>query len=371
MNGIIGMTELALATKLDEEQRDYLEMVQLSAASLLNIINDILDFSKIEAGRLELEHIGFHLRQCISDTVTFLHVAAKEKHLELNWSADDNVPDDLVADPGRIRQILTNLVGNAIKFTQRGRIDVHVALEADDDDAATLHFRVSDTGIGIHSEKLDTIFDSFTQADSSTTRKYGGTGLGLAICSELTHMMHGRIWAESTLGLGSTFHFTLRLRKRPHTAGRTTPTPPRTPDTPAFHALSVLVAEDNPINQKVITRLLEREGHTVTLADNGKHVLDHLHAGLNPDVILMDINMPEMDGLEATAVIRQQEKGTARRLPIIALTASALKEDRSMCLQKGMDDFIPKPIEVHALHAALERVMRRHTPPPLQLVTPP
>ncbi|MGC9454238.1 MAG: response regulator [Phycisphaerae bacterium] len=502
MNGVIGMTELALDTKLTPEQRDYLQMVKESADALLDVINDVLDYSKIEAGKLELSPVDFSLRDCVGDTLSALAIRASGKGVELACDIRPEVPDALVGDAGRLRQIIINLVGNAIKFTEQGEIVVRVETRQETEEQATLLFSVSDTGIGIEPQKQKLIFDAFEQADGSTTRKYGGTGLGLAISSQLVSLMGGRIWVESEVGEGSTFSFTadfdlqkapaqedqrrsrvtdlrdlrvlvvddnatnrrimtemfrnwsmdplaaesgeaaLRLmhqakaegkpvqlvvldacmpdrdgfevaemiRRDPElcqvrmlmlsSAGRrgdsarcrsvgvsayltkpvkqsmmldTVVTVMGSGDGESDHdlvtrhslredsrKLNVLLAEDNPVNQKLAKRLLEKRGHRVTLAENGRQVLERLEQCEQPfDVILMDVQMPEMSGFEATAAIRSQEKDTGGHMPIIAMTAHAMKGDREKCLEGGMDNYVSKPISPDALFKAIDEVIEQ------------
>ncbi|MDB5336093.1 MAG: barA 2 [Planctomycetaceae bacterium] len=509
MNGIIGMTELALNTPLIPEQRDYLETVRNSADSLLRIINDILDFSKVEAGMVELDLLPFSLREHLGDTLKTMGVRADEKQLELAWQAAANVPEFVIGDPGRIRQILVNLTGNAIKFTQAGEIIVRVMVDGESRDSAVLHFTVSDTGIGIPEDKRDTIFEAFTQADASTTRNYGGTGLGLSISSQLVQLMGGQIWVESLVGKGSTFHFTLKLgvaaelakapapidieclrnvpvlvvddnatnrqilfevlrqwqmkpvlvasgrdaiveMQRAKHAGESFPlvlTDCHMPEMDGFtlseliHAdpelsgatimmltsgvrkgahercrelgiqatllkpikqselklaivnalagltrsdvpvqqesslfaedrggnhrvLKILLAEDNPVNQKVVLRTLEKRGHQIQLAVNGRIAVE-ASAVDEFDVILMDVQMPEMDGLTATRTIRLREQETGgRHIPIIAMTAHAMKGDQERCLGAGMDDYLTKPIKFSDLFDLLEKWSALAAPQP-------
>lgn len=502
LNGILGMTELALDTPLSAEQREYLTMVRSSAETLLEIINDILDFSKIEAGKLELDETVLALRDLIGDTLKALALRAHSKGLELACQIEPTVPEHVYADPVRLRQIVVNLVGNAIKFTERGEIVVTVAVQEEDADAMLLHFQVRDTGIGIPKDKLTSIFEAFTQADGSTTRKYGGTGLGLTICQRLVGMMGGQIWVESEVGRGSTFHFTARLRRAEsaskaavsperwhgqrvlvvddndtnrrilegylrswhmepvlagctdeaclawskahepfalalldlhmpekdgldlaawlrqqaagkhlpmillssalrtedrrraeslgiHTVllkpvkpselleailalevgdrnGQTTGTPsaseaPRAP-APALPTLRILLAEDNPVNQRLAVRLLEKHGHTVTIANNGKEAVE-LAASQPFDLILMDVQMPEVCGLDATKQIRERERQTGGHIPIIALTAHVLKGDRERCLEAGCDGYVSKPIRSEELFREMALVLGQHAPP--------
>jgi two-component system, sensor histidine kinase and response regulator len=496
MNGIIGMTGLALDTILSSEQREYLAMVKTSADSLLSLINDILDFSKIEAGKLDLDPIDFPLRQSLGETLKTLGLRAHQKGLELAWRVGPGVPDYVSGDLSRLRQVLVNLVGNALKFTERGEVVVDVEKENESSDGTHLHFTVRDTGIGIAPEKQKIVFDAFTQADGSTTRKYGGTGLGLAITTRIVQLMGGKIWLESELGRGSTFHFTVQfgvakgqpepqetsdpgilvncsalvvddnktnriilvemlsrwgvrvesaegavaalatlersckegrkfnliitdmqmphldglgfiqaIRNNPAFAGIAVlllsssvvhgeksrgrelgvaahlmkPVQPselldailnavskspekETPDMQAPHMtaemrpkMKILLAEDNAVNRTLARKLLEKQGHAVVIAENGREALEALNREM-VDLVLMDVQMPEMDGLEATRAIREKEKGTGVHLPVISLTAHAMKGDRERCLAAGADDYLTKPIHTPDLLAALERL---------------
>ena len=495
MNGIIGMTELALDTSLTAEQREYLGMVETSANSLLALINDILDFSKIEAGKLELEKIDFPFKQSLGETLKTLAFRAHAKGLELAWRVGPGVPDYLKGDVGRLRQVLVNLLGNALKFTERGEVVLNVEKEAEDEHGILLHFRVSDTGIGIPPEKQAMIFEAFTQADSSSTRKFGGTGLGLAITSRFVELMGGKIWVESEVGRGSAFHFTSRFDfaesqgppataadpeviqglsvlvvddnqtnrvilvemlsawgMRPQTveSGKTAlevlaqaraqgspfrlvitdmqmpemdgcslseeirrspdfgdvpilllsssvgqgeaarsrklgvaswltkpvqpselldailvalsepteaPQPSPAPLDTALDEpsrMKVLLAEDNPVNRKLATTLLEKRGHIVVVTENGQEALDALERE-NVDLVLMDVQMPVMDGFEAIRAIRAKERSTGAHLPIIAVTAHAMKGDRERCLEAGADEYVTKPIRLAELLAAMNR----------------
>lgn len=500
MNGILGMTELALDTELTPEQSEYLEMVKSSADYLLAVINDILDFSKIEAGKLDLDPIDFNLRDQLDDTVTALALRAHTKGLELACHVLQDVPDTLVGDPGRLRQILVNLIGNAIKFTSQGEVIIRVERESVTDDAACLHFSIKDTGIGIPAAKLGLLFQAFSQVDSSTTRKYGGTGLGLAISSQLVKMMGGKVWVESDAGQGSTFHFTARfgmskhptprhasldlawarglsvlvvddnatnrrilqellttwgmvptlaeggraaltamqraagtgksfalvlldnmmpdmdgfmlaeeIKRQPGLAGSTlmmissadrrgnaarcrelgvtsyltkpikraellsaimtavgaakkVKVPPGTAPLrsiiPVARPLNVLLTEDNVVNQKLAVRLLERRGHKVQIAANGKEALAALERQTF-DIVLMDVQMPGMDGFEATAAIRAREKALGGHVPILAMTAHAMKGDRERCLEVGMDGYLSKPLRPAELFEVIEAFGQR------------
>jgi len=497
MNGIMGMTELVLDTELDGEQRNYLNLAKVSADSLLSLINDILDYSKIEAGKLEIDAIDFNLGDSLGDTMKTLSLRAHQKGLELAFEINPDVPDALVGDPGRLRQIIVNLVGNAVKFTEQGEVVLHVETTSRTQDDIHLHFTVADTGIGIPAEKQTTIFEAFKQADGSMTRKHGGTGLGLSISSKLLELMGGRIWVESDAGQGSRFHFIVcfGLQKKPPRTivprdpttlrdmrvlvvddnatnrqillrmlenwhmtptavdsgakaivtlreakgiGRTFPlilldaqmpdmdgfalaeAIKRNPDwrtatvmmlssagqrgdaircrelgiaayltkpvrqtelldailialgtrterktTPALvtrhtlrenrNHLHILLVEDNAVNQLVALRLLEKYGYTVGVAGNGKKALDALEKG-QYDLILMDVQMPEMNGWEATQAIREKEKITGAHIPIVAMTAHAMKGDEERCLAAGMDAYLTKPIRTQELLAVLDEV---------------
>jgi two-component system, sensor histidine kinase and response regulator len=483
INGIVGMAELALDTELTPEQREYLVMLKSSSDSLLAVINDILDFSKIESGKLELDPIEFNLQDSIADTMRALALRAHQKELELVYQVAPEIPAYVVGDPGRLRQILVNLVGNAIKFTQQGEVAVQVGCDSQSEHELKLHFSVADTGIGIPAEKHSLIFEAFAQADGSTTRNYGGTGLGLAIASQLAGLMGGRIWVESTVGKGSIFHFTVhfgvaerqqaptiqtfqaellhlpvllvddnatnrrilidltkgwgmkpeavesgtaaletmkqadinghgfklaiidsnmpgmsgfelaaQIKQDPHMAGAMImmltsagrrgdaarcrklgivayllkpirksellaailtvlgrKSSGSTPDLitrysirEASRKLRILVAEDNPVNQAVVLRMLEKMGHTVNIARNGQEAVSFTEAETF-DLVFMDVQMPEMDGLTATRSIREREKPTGSHTPIIAMTAHAMKGDKERCLEAGMDGYISKP----------------------------
>jgi signal transduction histidine kinase/DNA-binding response OmpR family regulator len=512
MNAIMGMTELALDSDPDPTRREYLGLVKSSSESLLTVINDILDISKIEAGKLDIDKAEFSLRDCLGEALKILALRAHEKDLELALRVQPEVPDNLVGDPSRLRQILFNLVGNSIKFTDTGEVSVRVSVESSDTDKATLHIAVADTGIGIPQEKRRVIFEAFAQADDSTSRRYGGTGLGLTISSRLVAIMGGRMWVESEVGQGSTFHFTLKLlRGKPaasagailkpavlqdvavlvvddnstnrqmlnellshwgmkptlaengmrgieileqtNAAGAAFPlilldchmpdmdgftlakriksdprfkgaiimmltsggqrgdasrcrdlrisaylvkpiqqtelleailtvlghkaeSPDQRPTLVTRHSLRedrrhlrILLAEDNPVNQMVAVRLLEKMGHTVMVVANGRDAVlmsEEQEFGL----VLIDVQMPEMDGFEATRVIREKEGATHKHIPIIAMTAHAMKGDRERCLAAGMDGYIAKPIRPAELFAEIERFTRRPEPTPPKSPSP-
>ncbi len=490
MNGIMGMTELVLDTELNAEQREYLNMAKLSADSLLTLINDILDFSKIEAGKLEIDAIEFHLGDNLGDTMKTLSLRAHQKGLELAYDLQSDVPDGVVGDPGRLRQVIVNLVGNAIKFTERGEVIVYVTVESRTADGIQLHFTIADTGIGILKEKQNAIFDAFTQADGSMTRTYGGTGLGLTICSRLVELMKGKIWVESEIGKGSRFHFTAHFALQQNSIKKVVPSDPmilrdmrvlivddnetnrhilvkmmsswhakpvgvdsgakamialreghglgrtyqlilldaQMPEMDGFalvesikrnpewnsatimmlssagqrgdalrcrelgvaayltkpvrqaelldailtalgtppkkeagaqlitrHSLRedhgllrILLVEDNIVNQMLALRMLEKRGHTVTVVNNGREALSALEERIF-DIVLMDVQMPVMDGLEATAAIRAKEKTSGTHIPIVAMTAHAMAGDEDRCIAAGMDGYLSKPIRLEAL----------------------
>jgi two-component system, sensor histidine kinase and response regulator len=509
MNGIIGLTELVLDTKLDKEQRNYLSLAKISADSLLSLINDILDYSKIEAGKLDIDAIEFNLVDSLGETMKTLSLRAHQKGLELAFEIKPNVPDSLVGDPGRLRQIVINLVGNAIKFTERGEVVLQVDTESATEDEVLLHFIVIDTGIGISAAKQGSIFEAFKQADGSMTREYGGTGLGLTISSRLVELMGGRIWVESQLGQGSRFHFILRFVVQKPSARTTLPNDAKTlrdmrvlivddnatnrqillkmaeswhmaptavdsgasalvclgeakdlerpfllilldahmPDMDGFtlaaaikshtdwkpttvmmlssagqgmdalrcselgvaayltkpvrrgelldailsalgtpaeqetsspiilpalarrNPLRVLLVEDNAVNQLVALRLLERYGHVVRVAVNGKKALEALETD-SYDVVLMDVQMPEMNGWQATQAIRDKERTTGEHIPIIAMTAHVMKGDEERCLAAGMDSYLTKPIRVPELLAQLDGIGNHKFSPPTPLTFP-
>jgi len=361
MNGIIGMADLALESRTEAERNECLKVVRSSAGLLLTVINDILDFSKIEAGKMQIEHVGFDLRQAIGEALRPLALSAQKKQLGIASDILPNVPARVIGDAGRLQQILLNLVGNAIKFTECGEIIVHVEAASPSDAANVIRFSVSDTGIGIAADKMAHIFDAFAQADASTTRKYGGTGLGLTITHRLVELMGGQMTVESTQGIGSVFHFALPLPvDAAAPASPSTATPDGAPSAPAASrgALDVLLVEDHPVNQKLATAVLGKWGHRVTLAVNGQEAVDAVAAGGAFDVVLMDMQMPVMGGIEATQRIRRLEadKGL-RRLPIAAMTANAMQGDREACLEAGMDDYLAKPIRADDLAAMLGRLV--------------
>ncbi len=365
LNAIIGMTRLLHETPLASQQYDFVETIRTSSNALLHIINDILDFSKIEAGKLELEEHPFNLRECVEQALDLVAARAAEKNLRLWYTLAAHLPETLVGDVTRLRQVLVNLVGNAVKFTHEGEVSVTVEGQECTPRAPAaalvprptyeLHIRVHDTGIGIPAERMDRLFQSFSQVDSSTTREYGGTGLGLAISKQLITLMGGNIWVESAPGKGSTFHvtFTASAAEEPVAHTWHTDDMARVAQMSREHPLRILLAEDSAINQKVALLLLERLGYRADVAANGHEVLAAIER--QPyDVVLMDVQMPEMDGVEATRHIHRHWQGSMRPR-IIAMTANALKGDRERYLQAGMDDYISKPVQFEELVAALRR----------------
>jgi PAS domain S-box-containing protein len=364
MNAVIGMTELALETELTGEQKEYLTMVRDSGKSLLTLINDILDFSKIEAGKLDYDSSDFSLRYGINEMVKIMDVRAKQKGLELSVNIPPDVPDALVGDANRLRQILSNLADNAIKFTDRGRVILNIEKESETDKDVCLHFSVVDSGIGIPLNKQQLIFEAFAQADNSTTRKYGGTGLGLSISSRLVQLMSGKIWVVSEENRGSAFHFTARFGLQNQQAKGESPqrggssaalSTSRRPLRAGRQELRILLVEDNTINQILVQRMLRKRAYHIVVANNGREALAALESE-RFDLILMDVQMPEMSGLEVTAAIRVKEKETGEHIPIVATTASVMKDDRKRCFDAGMDAYIAKPIEKEILYETIDKL---------------
>jgi CheY-like chemotaxis protein/anti-sigma regulatory factor (Ser/Thr protein kinase) len=354
MNGVIGLTGLLLDTDLNEEQQHYAEMIYASGESLMTLINDILDFSKIEAGKLELEILDFDLLSLLEDFAAAMAIRAREKDLELHWAAEAGVPSLVQGDPGRLRQILNNLMGNAIKFTHQGEVSMSVTKLHETQDEVDLRFAVRDSGIGIPPEKIALLFNKFSQVDASTTRQFGGTGLGLAISKQLVELMGGEIGVESEEDKGSEFWFTIRLKRQP---AMRTPMPRKSVPEITPPSLDsdkrILLVEDNIVNQKVALGILKKLGLHADAAANGLEALRALET-LPYDLVLMDVQMPEMDGLEATRQIRSAQSNVLNHaIPIIAMTANAMPEDRERCLQAGMNDFIAKPVQAMTLALAL------------------
>jgi signal transduction histidine kinase/CheY-like chemotaxis protein/HPt (histidine-containing phosphotransfer) domain-containing protein len=352
LNAILGMIDLIADSGLNEQQAERVRVAKQAADILLALLNDVLDLSKIEAGRLDLEETGFDARSVLSTTAALLAAKADDKNLLLNFSVSDAVPRFLRGDANRLKQILLNLGHNAIKFTDKGEISFRVDLQDQSDGAAVLHFAVSDTGVGIPPDKLNSIFDRFSQADSSTTRRYGGSGLGLAIASQLSRAMGGDMWVESQLGKGSTFHFTVSFGTDDSVEGTDESTTQDLAAMPDLSGMKVLLAEDNIFNQAVAVEVLKKLGCDVQVAATGKEAVEAFGTH-RFDIVLMDLQMPEIDGYEATRIIRSKETGT--RIPIIAQTAHAFTEDKKRCMETGMDDFISKPITASELLKVLAR----------------
>ena len=359
MNAVIGLTGLLLDESLTLGQREYVEIIRSSGDTLLAIINNILDLTKIEAKMVELEYQPFNLQSCIEASLDLVAASAQEKGLSVEYTVEENMPSIILGDPTRLSQILINLLNNAVKFTENGGVSVSVSSEWLEGDGFELHFAVKDTGIGIPEDKMSRLFLSFSQIDSSIARKYGGTGLGLAISKRLAEMMQGKMWVESEVGRGSTFHFTIQVE--PVLCGPIDIVQPETLPTSdrqgyLDHSLTILLAEDNLVNQIVTKKMLDKLGYRAEVAANGKEVLQALEAR-DYDVIFMDVQMPEMDGLEATKEIRQRWPEGGPK--IIAMTASALKGDREECLAAGMDGYISKPTRMVAIREALEACSKR------------
>ncbi|HUA01127.1 MAG TPA: response regulator [Candidatus Aquilonibacter sp.] len=354
MNGILGMTELLLDTELTTEQKEYLTMVRSSGESLLSIINDILDYSKVEAGKMELESIPFGLRDSLGETMKMLGARAQQKGLELIYDVDPELPETLIGDPGRLRQILTNLAGNAIKFTEKGEIFVNVVDEHTDEVSATLHFSVRDTGIGIPRHKQREVFQAFSQADGSTTRKYGGTGLGLTICLKLAEMMGGRMWVESEVGHGSTFHFTARFGIQETPASR-----PPGPHREFLRDKEALIVDDNLTNREVLNAVLNRFGMRPTVAASAEAALKILaeakETGLNFSLILSDVHMPEMDGFDLAAKIKDDPG--LRGTEIMMLTSAGHLGDAARCRDLQIAAYLVKPVRQSELLDAICQVL--------------
>ncbi|WP_407355984.1 PAS domain S-box protein [Methanolobus sp. WCC5] len=354
MNAIIGFTDLLLETEMNDAQRHYIDIVQRSGASLLNLIEDVLDLSKIDAGKLELEKLDFNLQDLLKDFVDTMSLRAHSKGIKLSYDLEEDVPLLLKGDPGRLTQILTNLTGNAIKFTTEGEVAIHISIESLQDDTVMLRFEVTDTGIGISEDTIDLIFEKFTQADASNTRRFGGSGLGLAISKQLAEMMDGQIGVISEVEKGSEFWFTVRLDKQSQTV-EIANSENATLLQSGNHMLNLLLVEDDIYNQKVAQEMLMKLGFNVNAVNNGMEAIKALETR-SYDLVLMDVQMPEMDGMEATRQIRSPESRVINRnIPIIALTAHAMQGDRERFIEAGMDDYLSKPITLKALRELLDR----------------
>ena len=366
MNGILGMAQLALGTSLDGEQLEYVQTTKSSAETLLTILNDLLDFSKIEAGRLEVDCCAFHLPLCVKEAVRSFDSTVRKTAVELTTTVDEILPETVLGDPVRLRQVLVNLTGNALKFTPHGQVEVSVgAVGMGENDKGArwtdVEFSVKDTGTGISEDRQSLIFEPFRQAAGSTTRQIGGIGLGLAISRRLVELMGGSLQLESQAGRGSRFFFRLRMMtgleadvvERPLRRARLTGDPPA-----LSGPLRILLAEDNAVNQRLVIRVLERKGHRVDVAPTGLEAIKKLER-TQVDLVLMDVQMPEMDGLTATRILRSREVDTGHRIPVIAMTANAMSGDREKCLEAGMDDYISKPLQLDELMALVEATANR------------
>ncbi|MDD5285706.1 MAG: response regulator [Desulfuromonadaceae bacterium] len=366
MNGVIGMTTLLLDTELTKEQFEYAEIIRASGTHLVRLISDILDLSRIEANKLVLESSDFNLWELISGAIDIQQLQTREKGLEFGVEMDPDIPLLLQGDAERLRQVLTNLIGNAIKFTPSGYIHVHIRNDGEDKESVTLRILVRDSGIGIAPDKLGLVFEPFTQADGSNTRKYGGSGLGLTICRQLVELMGGEIGLESFEGKGSSFWFKVTLKKqrvvdgvlKPHSA----PAVHSRKSAPTGNLLPLLLAEDDPVSQKLMRAFLSKLGYMADIVESGQEVLKAVHEK-EYGLILMDCMMPGMNGYEATAVIRDQASSVRNHdIPIIALTANAMRSDRDECLAAGMDDYLAKPMELATLAVILEKWLNRKAP---------
>ena len=354
MSGVIGMTRLVLDSSLAPEQRSNLEMAESSARALLGLLNDILDLSKIEAGQLRIDAVDFGPRQVVREVLDILQITTRAKGLEMAVRIAPAVPAEVNSDPLRFRQVLLNLLGNAVKFTERGSVALDLDCTVVDESTLRISGAVTDTGIGIEADKQRLIFESFAQADGSVTRKFGGTGLGLSICQRLLRLMGGSIRVESLPGRGSTFHFTMVVKPSQCThASAALDSPPMAE---VVRPLRILLAEDTLVNQRLAVGLLERQGHTVKVVSNGLEAVAHSRDG-QFDVVLMDVQMPILDGMEAARLIREREHGGDRHVPIIALTAHSMSGDEQRCLAAGMDGYVTKPFEPRLLAEALARVV--------------
>jgi signal transduction histidine kinase/CheY-like chemotaxis protein len=356
LNAIIGLTDLVLETELLPDQKDHLELIRGSSGSLLRILNDILDFSKIEAGKLDIEVAPFHLVNEIKSAVVPFTIAAEEKGIAFELEIEKDIPTRVLGDAARIKQVIMNLVGNSVKFTERGGVQVSVRSEPKNASEFEMQIRIQDTGIGIPKDKLKDIFQAFVQADGSTTRRFGGTGLGLSICQQLVELMEGGLSVESEYGKGSCFTVRIPFRLAPELS---TPTVTISTVEPArtIPPLQILLAEDNSVNQLLAVRLLEKRGHTVSCVQDGNEALDLL-SKVKFDLVLMDVQMPNLGGLEATRILRDRERTTGKRIPVIAMTAHAMKGDREACLDAGMDGYVSKPLRAAALFEEIESCLK-------------
>jgi signal transduction histidine kinase/ActR/RegA family two-component response regulator len=356
LTSVIGMAELLMTTNVDEEQQEYVRMARDASFRLMAILDDILDLSRVESGSLNIEPESFELRALLRDTLTPASLRARSKGLQFDWEVAADVPEVVAGDPKRVRQVLVNLVNNAIRFTEDGEVRVRVRRADPAEGEDLLHFTVTDTGIGISAESQERVFDAFTQADGSATRRYGGAGVGLAISAELVELMNGQIWLQSEQGAGSSFHFTARLP-----ASERTPVPVASSEDDsgagvAPVAARVLVAEDNPVNRAFAVAVLRRAGHEVLAVDNGKEALA-AYDDESFDVVLLDLQMPEMDGLELAAAIRERERSAGGHIPIIAVTAHDESGQLAALRELGMDAHLTKPFRSEDLLTTIDRLL--------------
>jgi signal transduction histidine kinase/ActR/RegA family two-component response regulator len=353
LNGILGIASLLQGTQLNPEQQEYARTVQTSGEALLRLVNDVLDFSKIEAGRLDFESVNFDLISTLQDIRKMFSYSANQKSVHLDLEIDENVPTYVVGDPGRFRQIFVNLVGNALKFTARGKVKIFARLESTENQMQSFYFEVQDSGIGIPKDIVKDLFHEFMQADASTTRRFGGTGLGLSISKRLAQRMSGDVGLKETNDSGTTFWIRLSMQEG-HKPEAQLPVASEEIVSAVQNPLKILIAEDNPVNQMIALKMIQKLGHDGDIVENGKGVLKALHQK-QYDLILMDCHMPEMDGFEATAEIRKDPLSCHRIIPIIAMTANAMKDDSSRCLAAGMDDYLAKPVPIKLLSEKLQK----------------
>ena len=349
MNGVAGMIDLLNETQLDNEQKEYVKTAKFAADTMINLVKDILDFSKIESGKLDIDTTPFNLNKTIAKAINLLKMKAEEKVLMLFLNISEDIPERLIGDPIRLNQIIINLVGNAIKFTETGGVWIDIDLQEKTEDEVILHFSIKDTGIGMSESSLADIFDVFTQVDSSITRRYEGTGLGLSISKRLVELMKGTIWVNSELNKGSIFHFTARfgINKEAEEEKKEIKTY-QNQDNSTKKEIKILLAEDNIINQKLTKIILEKNGYSVNIVGDGQAAVNILETN-DFNIVLMDIHMPVLDGFNATKIIRANEIVKGKHIPIIALTAHALSDTEQQCIAAGMDAYISKPITAEKL----------------------
>lgn len=360
MNGVIGLIELLEDTELNLIQKEYIDMLKFSADRLLSIINNVLDLSKIEVGRLDLINNKFHFNNLFEEIGRYFKIQANKKGIDFYYKSSDEIPDTIIGDIDRLSQVLFNIIGNAIKFTEKGFVSLEIEIDYEDLKYIYLKFIIKDSGLGIPNEKIDSIFSDFNQLDSSATKKYGGTGLGLTISKKLIELMDGEIKVQSELGKGSEFSFYIKCLKdnTNYLKAKFLDLEKNIKENTNYDNLNILVAEDDLINQKIIKRILEKNNWNATVVSNGKEVLEYLKHN-NTDIILMDISMPEMDGFEVAKIIREREKSTGGYTPIIALTAAAMKEDREKCLEIGMNGYMSKPIRSNIIYQTIFDVLNK------------